>query len=188
MRYASIVASGVLLSAALFTSCTCHKEVPAPPSSSTVPAERPIGWPAPMKITPHAIGIVKATPAAQETPPQVVEAKPTPANMPADFPPDLPVYKDASLAEIQDLANSAHNVIFRTADTIPNVYRFYEDQMRKNGWQTTQQVQRSTHAFISFKKGDMIANVTIAEDVQNPGKQVIAIMYEKEKPLDFEEF
>jgi hypothetical protein len=60
--------------------------------------------------------------------------------------------------------------------------------MAKNGWQMTQQVQRSTHAFISFKKGAMIANLTVAEDVQNPGKQVIAIMYEEEKPLDFDEF
>jgi hypothetical protein len=187
MRYTSIVASGVLLSAALFTSCTCHKDVSPPPSSSF--EAPPSGFHASgAKITPHAVEVVKATPAPQPTPAQVAEPKPTPANLPADFPSDVPVYKDAALADVQNLANDAHNVIFRTGDTIPNVYRFYEDQMRKNGWQMTQQVQRSSHAFISFKKGDMIANLTIAEDVQNPGKQVIAIMYEQQKPLEFEEF
>ena len=185
MRYASIVASGILLSAALFTSCTCLKEVTPPSSTFEAP---PSGFHASgTKITPRVMEIAKATPVAAPTPAQVAEPKPT-ANMPSDFPPDVPVYKDASLSEVQDLANSAHNVIFRTADPIPNVYHFYEDQMRKNGWQVTQQVQRSTHAFISFKKGDMIANLTVAEDVQNPGKQVIAIMYEQQKPLDFEEF
>ena len=186
MRYVSIVAGGVLLSAALFMSCTCHKDV-NPPPSSTFEAP-PSGFHASgVKITPRALEVVKATPVPLPTEPQVVEAKPTP-NMPSDFPADVPLYKDASLTEVQDLANSAHNVVFRTADTIPNVYRFYQDQMVKNGWQMTQQVQRSTHAFISFKKGAMIANLTVAEDVQNPGKQVIAIMYEEEKPLDFDEF
>jgi hypothetical protein len=187
MRYASVVASGVLLSAALFTSCTCHKDVSPPPTSSTF--DVPTGFRVPgMKITPRAIEVVKATPAAQPTPPQMAEARPTPANMPSDFPPDVPIYKDAALADVQSLANNAHNVIFRTGDTIPNVYHFYEEQMGKNGWQVTQRVQRTEHAFISFKKGDMIANLTIAEDAQNPGKQVIAIMYEQQKPLDFDEF
>ena len=186
MRYIGIVASGVLLSAALFSSCTCHKEVGSPPSS--IFEAPPSGFHASgAKITPRPVEVVKATPVAPPTQPQVAEAKPPP-NMPSDFPADVPLYKDASLAEVQDLANSAHNVIFRTADTIPNVFRFYQDQMVKNGWQMTQQVQRSTHAFISFKKGSMVANLTVAEDVQNPGKQVIAIMYEEEKPLDFEEF
>jgi hypothetical protein len=185
MRYVSIVTGGVLLSAALFTSCTCHKEVSPPPSTFEAP---PSGFHASgAKITPRAVEIVKATPVAPPTPAQAAEAKP-PANMPSDFPPDVPLYKDASLAEVQDLANSAHNVIFRTADPIPNIYRFYQDQMVKNGWQVTQQVQRSTHAFISFKKGAMVANLTVAEDVQNPGKQVIAILYAEEKPLDFDEF
>jgi hypothetical protein len=141
------------------------------------------------KITPHAPMMVKATPAApRATPAPVVEAKPTPENLPADFPSDLPVYKDASLADVQNLANDAHNVIFKTTGSIPDVYSFYESQMRKNGWEVTQQLQRSTHAFLSFKKGDLIANLTVAADAQNAGKQVIAIMYEHQKPLEFEEF
>jgi len=41
---------------------------------------------------------------------------------------------------------------------------------------------------MSFKKGDMVANVTIAEDPKNPGQQILAVMYEQEKPLDFDEF
>jgi len=187
MRYASIVGSGILLSAALFTSCTCQKEV-SPPSSSTFSAP-PSGFHASgTQSTPHAMELAKSTPAVKETPRQMAEANATPKTMPPDFPTDVPVYKDASLSEVQDLANSAHNVIFKTADPIPSVYQFYQDQMTRNGWQVTQQLQRDTHAFISFKKGDMIANLTVAPDTKNPGKQVIAIMYEQQKPLEFEEF
>jgi hypothetical protein len=183
MRYASIVIGGFLLSAALFTSCTCHKDISsAPPLTYNVPTAGPVSW-----ITPRG-PIARATPLAPVTPQEMTAANPTPANMPDDFPPDVPIYKDASLADVQSLANDAHNVIFRTGDTIPNVFQFYETQMNKNGWQVTQRVQRSTHAFLSFRKGDMVANLTIAQDVQNAGKQVIAIMYEHEKPLDFEEF
>ena len=186
MRYTSIVASGCLLSAALFSSCTCHKDVSAPPSTFEAP---PSGFHASgAKITPHAPVMAKATPAAPATPQQAADANATPPDMPADFPKDVPVYKDAALEQVQSLANDAHNVIFKTGDTIPNVFQFYETQMGKNGWQITQRVQRDTHAFIGLKKGDMIANLTIAEDAQNPGKQVIAIMYEQEKPLQFEEF
>ncbi len=190
MRNASIVASGIVLSATLFTSCTCHKEISPPPESTTFQAPKSGFHAAAPKLTPQArLDTAQEKPSPQPSPAAVAEVQPTPpADVPPDFPQDMPIFKDAKLAQVQDLANDAHNVIFRTEASITDVYSFYEDRMRKNGWQVTQQVQRSTHAFISFKKGDMIANLTITEDVQNPGKHVIAIMYEQQKPLEFEEF
>src|SRR5262249_48866261 len=120
---------------------------------------------------------------------QIAEAIPTPpAEVPKDFPQDVPIFKDASLAAVQDLANDAHNVVFQTNSPVPDVYKFYQERMTKSGWQVTQQFQRAEHAVLSFKKGNMIANLTVAQDARNPGKQVIAIMYEEQKPLDFDEF
>ena len=79
-------------------------------------------------------------------------------------------------------------MIFTTAAPVTDVSTFYQDKMTSGGWKVTQQFQRSNHAFLSFQKGNMIANVTIATDERNPGQQLIAIMYEEQKPLDFYEF
>lgn len=188
MRYITTVATGTLLCAALFSSCTCHKQVSEPEASKF---EAPSGFHASgIKITPmRRVEAPAVTPVVPKTPEVVAQAQRTPpSEVPPDFPPDMPIYKDASISEIQDLANQAHNVVFKSADSVPDIYNFYYRQLSSKGWQVTQQVQREKHAFISFRKGDMIAHLTIAEDIRNPGKQVIAIMYEQEKPLPFEEF
>lgn len=184
MRYTTIAASAMLLSG-VFASCTCHKEVAerGPSTFEAPPAGFHVSG---SKITPPAPQGAQTSP----TPARVAEApEPTPpADVPSDFPADVPIFKDAKLAQVQDLANNAHNVIFRTEKPVAEVFSFYEGQMQRNGWKVTQRVDRGAHAFISFRKGDMIANLTIAEDPQQAGKQIIAIMYEKEQPLPFEEF
>ena len=189
MRDVGRWATGILLSAALFASCTCHKEVAPPPSA--VPQAKSGFHASEQKPTPQAqVQAPTATPAPQ-APQQMAgaEATPTtPADLPADFPKDLPVFKDAAVTQVQPLANDAHNVIFSTSGTVNDVFGFYQSKMAGSGWKVTQQFQRDKHAFISFQKGNLIANVTVAEDVRNPGKQVIAIMYEEQKPLDFDEF
>jgi len=111
-----------------------------------------------------------------------------PAGVPADFPKDVPIYKDATVSQVQDLANNAHNVIFSSTAPIPEVFSFYQDSMTKDGWKVTQQFQRADHAFATFQKGNMVTNLTVAPDIHNPGKQVIVIMYEQQQPLDFDEF
>jgi hypothetical protein len=79
-------------------------------------------------------------------------------------------------------------VIFSTSDQIANVTRFYQDKMTGAGWKITEKFEHGDHAFYKFEKGQMVANLTVAEDVQNPGKKVIAIMYEEQQPLPFDEF
>jgi hypothetical protein len=183
MRYVALGGGGLLVCAALFSSCTCHKEV-SESAPHAFEAATP-GFRSGVKVTPQARAQVQAaTPA-----PTVAKATPAPVvDLPTDFPQDVPVYKDAAVTQVQNLANNAHNVIFRTTAPVAEVYTFYEQKMTGSGWKVTQQVQRSTHAFMSFKKGDLITNLTVAEDPKNPGNQVIAIMYEQEKPLEFDEF
>jgi len=187
MRYVARGGASLLVAATLFSSCTCHKEL-----SESTPRAFEAGTPgfrvSGAKVTPQArVQVLPATPAP--TAPQVAEASPAPpVDLPSDFPQDVPVYKDAAVTQVQNLANNAHNVIFRTTAPVAEVYTFYENKMTASGWDVTQQVQRGSHAFISFRKGDLITNLTVAEDPQNPGKQVIAIMYEQERPLEFDEF
>ena len=184
MRYASVVATGIILSAALFTSCTCEKALPPVPTESSNAFE---ARPGAFQKTPQKQA---AAPTAITTPVKLAAA-PTPtvaAALPPDFPSEVPVFNGAALSQVQELPNSAHNVIFNTAAAVTDVSRFYHEQLSKAGWKATQQFERTNHAFMTYEKGTMRANVTIAEDANNPGQQVIAIMYEEVKPLEFDEF
>ena len=193
MRYTGVVGASILLSAAMFASCTCHEQVAREPTGFQEPSS---GFHASgSKPTPQVQAMAPtATPAARpglgmKTPPEQAAAEPTPpAAVPADFPKDVPIFKDAALAQVQDLANSAHNVIFTTAAPVTDVSSFYEQKLTGAGWKVTQQFAHSNHAFMTFQKGNMIANVTIAEDVRHPGQQVIAIMYEQQRPAEFDDF
>ena len=192
MRYFSVAVGGLLLGATMFTSCTCHRQVSEPPTGFREP---PSGFHASgAKITPPMrVQAPTVTPATKAGgfPPQFAEAGPSPtppSQVPADFPKDVPIFKDAALTRVQDLANNAHNVIFSTSAPVTDVSGFYQDKMTRAGWKVTEQFERGNHAFMKFEKGDMVANLTVAEDVQNPGKQIIAIMYEQQQPLPFDEF
>jgi hypothetical protein len=92
------------------------------------------------------------------------------------------------LEQVHDLPNNAHNVIFRAEGSVEDINRFYHEKLSAAGWNVTQQFARPNHAFMTYKKGNLIANVTIAEDARDPSRRVIAIMYEEEQPLPFEEF
>jgi hypothetical protein len=187
MRNLSVVASGLLLCAAMFTSCTCQKQVGAPPPLT----ERKVsgGFPAALpKGTPPAQA-QKPEPTLPFEEPQRAEVEPeTPVELPEDFPADVPIFEGAKVSRVFGLANNAQNVIFSTTAPVSDVTKFYRRQMQGSGWEIKQQFQRGNHAFTTFRKGNLIANVTVAEDARNPGNQVIAIMYEEEQPLEFDEF
>jgi len=65
---------------------------------------------------------------------------------------------------VQDLPNDAHNVIFTTDKPVSNITGFYRKQLEDAGWKLTQNAERGNHAFVSFKRGNMIANIQVAED------------------------
>ncbi|GIW44470.1 MAG: hypothetical protein KatS3mg077_1752 [Candidatus Binatia bacterium] len=166
------------------SSCTCERAlppVPEPPHSGFAEREGAV-----VTASPPA-QVAKATPT-----PKVERAaeSPTPAavSLPEDFPADVPIYAGAKLEQVHDLPNNAHNVIFRAEGSVEDINRFYHEKLSQAGWNVTQQFARPNHAFMTYKKGNLIANVTIAEDARDPNQRVIAIMYEEEQPLPFEEF
>ena len=187
MRYVSVVAGGLVLGGLVFSSCTCQRQAnqpggfQEPPSGFHAAAPKPTAQPRVQAPVPAVQPPLKPEVASGPTPTP-------PADVPADFPKDVPIYKDAALSRVQDLANNAHNVIFSTSDQIPQVLSFYQDKMTRAGWKITEQFARENHGFFKFEKGNMIANLTIADDVQHPGKKIIAIMYEEQQPLPFDDF
>jgi len=180
------VVVAMLLAAMVFSSCDCNESDPPLEGEAAFP-ERQVDFGVEKKDGAKPTATVAAT----EPPAAPTEPEPTREidyRIPDDFPADIPMYKDAELTQIQPLANNAHNIVFSTADSVPNVHKFYNDEMTEKGWEITQQFERSGHAFTTFKKGETLMNLTIAEDAINPGKQVIAIMYEDVAPLQFDEF
>src|SRR5215470_9981099 len=115
MRRLGLGIGSILLVSALFSSCTCNRQAEAPPTVGAVPKS---GFDLGEKKNVGGERAQAATPTAAKTPEQVAQPKTSPspeAQMPPDFPADVPVFKDAAVAQVQDLANNAHNVIFHTA-------------------------------------------------------------------------
>lgn len=172
----------VLFVSLSFSSCECRKEAPPVPqqdSSSSTGSKRAL---ATIAVTPRLGATAAPSPQAAEPTATVVAALPT------DFPKEIPIYKDATLMKVNGMANKAHNVIFSARDSVANVRTFYYKQFQDQGFEVKQEFDRGEHAFATFKKGDLLINVTIANDQRSPGQQIIAIMYEREEPLPFDEF
>ena len=186
MRASRYIVAGGLLATMSFSSCECSKDTPPIPEEAF--ATPRVGF----KVDPTkpAAQLTKVTPVPREPEEDLEKDRESLdlAAIPEDFPDEIPIFKDAELSQVQPLANNAHNLVFETATPVTDVNQFYQDKMAASGWQVTQQFERDNHAFTTFKKDDMIMNLTIARDARNPGKQVIAIMYEKEEPLPFDEF
>lgn len=166
------------------SSCTCERTLPPAPQPPPAAFSERGASVSTLSPSPQ---LSKATPTPEAE--QAAEA-PTPAavSLPEDFPPDVPIYAGARLEQVHDLPNNAHNVIFRATGSVEDINRFYHEKLSAAGWNVTQQFARPNHAFMTYKKGNLIANVTIAEDARDSSQRVIAIMYEEEQPLPFEEF
>jgi hypothetical protein len=172
-------------------SCTCHRDLPEPPQAE----KRAPGFQAalPTRRGPDRPGgevlVARATP--RETPPTVSLPAETPTagltDLPEDFPEDIPIFKDAKPFAVQELAGNAKNVILQVNADAPEVFTYYKSNMETQGWNVTQEYAQKHQSFLSFKKGQMITNMTIAKDPRT-GKQLIAIMYYEEQPLPFPEF
>jgi hypothetical protein len=189
MRRRSIGLAAVAVSLLPFSSCTCYQDTPEPPPKV---AARPGGFGA-MKSTPRKLP-ERVEPEAEHRAleakaPPTVSSTPEPAVVPENFPEGIPVLKGAEVMAVQQLANDARNVIFATEDQeAPQIFSHYRESMRSSGWgDPTQEYEGKDQAFLSFKKGDTITNISVSKDPRS-GKRIVAVMYYEEKPLPFPEF
>lgn len=109
------------------------------------------------------------------------------ASIPEDFPADVPIPEGAETYAVQQLAGDAKNVILKTEQERPELYSTYREQLVERGWKVEQEYDGRDQSFLSFRKGNTLTNVIIATE-PSTGKQIVAIMYQEEKPLPFEEF
>lgn len=185
-----MVLAAVALGLLPMHSCTCRSSAPELPPT---PAERHGGFGAvitPRKLPDRVAGMI--TPGGAEPPGEVAlpTMLPTPeqADLPDNFPDGVPVPEGSHVMAVQTLANDARNVVFTTEAENREVFSLYRDTMTRNGWgDPTQEYEGRDNAFLSFKKGDTITNISVSKDPRT-GKRVVAVMYYEEKPLPFDEF
>ena len=188
MRHLAPAATLALLTAMAFSSCTCHDQVEPRPQIDDSSSGFSVKVSSTPSVTPRAQAATAT--AAAPTAAKTVESRPSPTppdRLPTDFPSEVPVIPGSTLAQVQDLANSARNVIFTSEKPVSDLVKTYKDTMGKAGWRVTQEFTRDQHAFATYAKGNMLVNVTIVNDAEAPGQQVIAVMYEEQKPLEFPE-
>lgn len=179
-----------LLAASLlpFSSCTCHQQTPEPPAKTVersggfgvkAATRRPPGMPPVSEVSP--VG------ALEPTKPPDVPAGAEKAEVPDDFPSDVPVPEGSEVVAVQELANKAHNVVFSAEGDTKQIFKFYKDTLSKKDWNVTQEYEGKDQSFLTFKKDKTVTNMVVSTDPKT-GKRVVAIMYYEEEDLPFPEF
>jgi hypothetical protein len=91
---------------------------------------------------------------------QTQAAKPT---LPADFPKDIPLYKNATLVSsgfYMDDPKLGKSLIFETGDPVDAVITYYKTQLPANGWTVTKPPYIANPNTITIMKGSRMAMVS----------------------------
>ncbi len=98
--------------------------------------------------------------------PQSQQATPNPntsrIQLPADFPPDIPVYANAKLEAVTP-TNSENKISIRwqSADPSNIITSFYRQQFQAKNWEIVQQPQDDVEGAFTAKRNNLVINVTI---------------------------
>lgn len=98
--------------------------------------------------------------------PQSQQVTPNPntstIQLPADFPPDIPVYANAKLEEVTP-TNSENKISIRwqSADPSNIITSFYRQQFQAKNWEIVQQPQDDIEGAFTAKRNNLVINVTI---------------------------
>ncbi|WP_414543043.1 S-layer homology domain-containing protein [Nostoc sp. CCY0012] len=107
--------------------------------------------------------------AVQDNEPQTGENQAT-ADLPADFPSEIPLYPNAQLQEVTSASGSEEKVETRWLSSDPSnfITSFYSEQFQKNDWQILQQPTDEVDGF-EARRQDLQVKVTIQpQSVTNP--------------------
>lgn len=101
------------------------------------------------------------------------------AELPADFPTEIPRYPNAQLQEVTSTAPTT-NTRWLTPDSADKIQAFYQQQFQNNNWQILNQPNQQT-ANLEARLNDLKVTVA-AVPTQNPGVTEFTIQYVKETP------
>ncbi|HEY9799037.1 MAG TPA: S-layer homology domain-containing protein [Leptolyngbyaceae cyanobacterium] len=95
------------------------------------------------------------------------EVQPTPnqpsAQLPADFPKEIPIYQNAQLQEISPASDSQKGVSTRWVSSDPSnfISNFYRNQFQANNWQILQQPTDDVGGTFEARRNDLLLKVSI---------------------------
>lgn len=101
------------------------------------------------------------------------------AELPADFPTEIPRYPNAQLEEVTSNA-SVTNTRWFTPDSADKIQNFYKQQFQNSSWQIVDQPNQPTDT-LEARLNDLRVKVA-AVPTQNPGVTEFTIKYVKETP------
>ena len=99
------------------------------------------------------------------------------AELPADFPTEIPRYPNAQLQEVTTTAPTTNTRWF-TSDSADKIQAFYKQQFQNNNWQILEQPNQPTGS-LAARFNDLKVTVA-AVPTQNPGVTEFTIQYVKE--------
>ncbi|MFB2837124.1 S-layer homology domain-containing protein [Floridanema evergladense] len=102
-----------------------------------------------------------------------------PAELPADFPTQIPRYPNAQLQEVTSTAPITNTRWF-SPDSADKIQAFYQQQLQKNDWRILEQPNQPTGS-LTAKLNDLKVTVA-AVPTQNPGVTEFTLQYLKETP------
>ena len=181
-----VIGSLALGSCGSCTSCSCGKTVSEAPRLFPTP-QSGFALRTPARTPKEVRRDLPQAPTLQATAAPVSATPPQAVGLPEDFPGDLPLFEGSEAFAVQKLAGDAKNVLFHVDAEASVVFQHYRDKMQGEGWKLTQEYDTPHQSFLSFKKGKQLAQMTISTDPRT-SKRVVAIMYQEEQELPFDEF
>ncbi|MFB2896333.1 S-layer homology domain-containing protein [Aerosakkonemataceae cyanobacterium BLCC-F50] len=103
----------------------------------------------------------------------------TQAELPADFPREIPRYPNAQLQEVTS-TESTTNTRWFSPDSADKIQAFYQQQFQNNNWQIVNQPSQQT-GNLEARLNDLKVTVA-AVPTQNPGVTEFTLQYVKETP------
>jgi hypothetical protein len=85
------------------------------------------------------------------------------AKIPDTFPKDIPIYKGFVLDMAMEVPDG-HSLSFTTGDDMPEVAKWYVDEMASRGWTKEMSMNMGTQEMLVFKKGERGVNLVISPD------------------------
>jgi hypothetical protein len=84
------------------------------------------------------------------------------AELPADFPKDVPILKNATIKVVMSQGNRT-TVHLYTTSSVGDAVKFYDDAFRRQGWQIQDETKGNEMSILSARKGTSLCGVTMSK-------------------------
>ena len=99
----------------------------------------------------------------------------TKAEVPEDFPDDVPVHPEAKVEGAMSMPGKGQMLTFGTKSAPDEVYRFYKDGLAEQGWTIEADMNFGGQHMMSGRKGERMASVQVMEGDEGGTRVVLTV-------------